>query len=194
MNIDKHSAPIIRDDPSHWFTTLFLMLTVLVVGLSLKLHWTRPAWWPSPYVRVRSVAPPRADAAATLEAANSFVRVRDWRHALQAATLAIYAQPGLTEAYHVAGLSAGQIFGIHSTQSRYYYAKYVELEPDTRKTAFVREIFPDLIKSTPHQSQQSAPDLNAHSRSVIFKWLLVGFYFWYQKYARRKRPAHQTKV
>ena len=51
----------------------------------------------------------------------------------------------MAEAYDIAGLAAGQIYGLRSDESRFYYAKYVSLEPDTKKSAFVKDYFPDLI-------------------------------------------------
>jgi hypothetical protein len=187
-NLGKHSAPIIRDDESHWFTTLFLMLSVLIIGLSMKVHWSLPAWWHEPHLSARFTEPPRVSVAPpSLGLAYSYVRVRDWNNAFEAAKVAIQAQPDLAEAYHIAGAAAGQIYGVQSNQSREYYAKYVELEPDTRKTAFVKAIFPDLIKSTRDPIPQSAPFSNYPSRSAIIKWLIVGCYLWFRYKTRRPR-------
>ena len=89
----------------------------------------------------RPSAPP-----ASLAEVYSYVRAQDWPKALNAAKGAIQVQPELAEAYHLAGLAAGQIYGLKSDESRSYYAKYVELEPDPSKKAFVKDIFPDLLK------------------------------------------------
>jgi hypothetical protein len=73
------------------------------------------------------------------------VQARDWQGALNAAKAVIQIQPKWAEAYHVAGLAAGQVYGLKSDESRAYYAKYVELETDPSKKAFVKDLFPDLL-------------------------------------------------
>jgi hypothetical protein len=194
MNLDKHSTQIIRDDESHWFTTLFLILTVLVIGLSMKVHWTLPAWWHKPHFSARFAQQPRVSVApSSLGLAYSYVHVRDWKNALAAAQLTIQSEPDRAEAYHIAGAAAGQVYGVHSIQSREYYAKYVELEPDTRKTEFIKEIFPDLNQSTPPSIPQRAPASHNPNRSAWINWLVIGFYLWFRYYARGKRQTTQAK-
>jgi Tfp pilus assembly protein PilF len=86
-----------------------------------------------------------AVAATYLEEAHDYIQTHAWEKALDAAKGVIHAKPMVAEAHRIAGLAAGQIYGMRSDESRFYYAKYLELEPDTKKTAFVKEIFPDLI-------------------------------------------------
>ena len=71
----------------------------------------------------------------------------EWERLLEIAKLGIEKDPQSAPAYHEAGFAAGQIYGVHSPESRAYYEKYLELEPDTSKTAFVKEIFPDVGES-----------------------------------------------
>jgi hypothetical protein len=86
-----------------------------------------------------------AVAATYREEAHHYIQTHDWQKALDAAKGIIHANPTMAEAYQIAGLAAGQIYGPRSDESRFYYARYVELEPDTKKTAFVKDLFPDLI-------------------------------------------------
>ena len=67
-----------------------------------------------------------------------------WQRLLDIADAAIRAHPHSVQAYHMAGLAASQLYGLRSEEARKYYVKYVELEPDAQKTAFVKELFPDL--------------------------------------------------
>jgi hypothetical protein len=89
------------------------------------------------------------DAAAAIyqKQAQDYIQTHEWKKALDAAKDVIHARPTTAEAYHIAGLATGQIYGLRSDESRFYYARYVALEPDTKKTAFVKDYFPDLINT-----------------------------------------------
>ncbi|MBI3616397.1 MAG: tetratricopeptide repeat protein [Candidatus Omnitrophica bacterium] len=69
---------------------------------------------------------------------------KEWMRLLEIAKFGIEKEPNSVPAYHDAGFAASMIYGLHSKESRRYYAKYRELEPDKQKSAFVKEIFPDL--------------------------------------------------
>ena len=93
--------------------------------------------------RTEKLSIPPAD---PISQAYASARARDWKKTLDNAKQAIQASPERVEPYHVAGLAAGQIYGLHSAESRSFYAEYVKREPDPAKKAFVKEIFPELIK------------------------------------------------
>jgi hypothetical protein len=44
----------------------------------------------------------------------------------------------------MAGLAASQVYGLRSDEAKKYYTKYLELNPNSEETAFVRQLFPDL--------------------------------------------------
>ena len=102
----------------------------------------------SPPVQAQKPPPPVRPVpagASSLPQAYEYVRIRDWQRALDASRAEIQIHPQSAEAYHLAGLAAGQVYGLYSKESRDYYAKFVEFEPDIAKKAFVKQIFPDLI-------------------------------------------------
>ena len=68
----------------------------------------------------------------------------DWKRLLNIAEDTINVNSHYAPAYHMAGLAASQLYGLRSKESRKYYTKYLELNPNPEETAFVKEIFPDL--------------------------------------------------
>ncbi|MBI3009863.1 MAG: hypothetical protein HYY57_02635 [Candidatus Omnitrophica bacterium] len=76
--------------------------------------------------------------------AHACQQTGEWERLLSIAESAISTKGHSVEAYHVAGLAASQIYGLHSDEAKQYYAKYVELNPNTTETGFVKELFPDL--------------------------------------------------
>ena len=78
--------------------------------------------------------------------AHACQRTGQWKRLLDAADAAIRVHPRSIQAYHMGGFAASQLYGLHSAEARKYYAKYVELNPDPRDTAFVKELFPDLSR------------------------------------------------
>lgn len=68
----------------------------------------------------------------------------EWKRLLDMGEAAIKSNPDSVEAYHNAGLAASLVYGQRSEKARQYYAKYLELNPNPKETAFVRELYPDL--------------------------------------------------
>jgi hypothetical protein len=131
-----HSDSFIRENHAHWKLTLLFMSAVLVTGIVLKMDWTPFRRWSEHRDERKAVD--------SIAQAMGFIRVRNWNGALDAAVRAIQEEPESTEAYHIAGAAAGQIYGLNSKESRSYYERFIQLEPDPTKKAFVKEIFPDL--------------------------------------------------
>ena len=183
------SDQIIREEESHWKVTVLLMACVLVLGLAMRVDWTVRGKWLQRWITERIIhAANGAVAVPYPTEAYAYVRARDWKNALEAAQSSIRSQPTWAEGYHIAGLAAGQIYGLHSNESRAYYAKYVELEPDQRKTAFVKQIFPDLMLETSHPIPQRQPAMGPKFRGYNI-WLVAAYYFLVRFFARRKRAA-----
>jgi len=80
--------------------------------------------------------------------AASYVQKRDWPKALGAARVVIALKPDDAEAYHLAGLAAWEIQGPKSKTAHDYYARYIKLEPDPAKTAFIKPLYPDLFRKS----------------------------------------------
>jgi len=71
-------------------------------------------------------------------------QTREWKRLLNIAEDTINVNSHYAPVYHIAGFAASQLYGLRSKESRKYYTKYLELNPNTEETAFVKEIFPDL--------------------------------------------------
>jgi tetratricopeptide (TPR) repeat protein len=98
------------------------------------------------FPRYSSEASRKLVASSYLAEAISSAHAKNWQKALSMAKRAIKADPAMAEAYHVAGLAEGQLYGLQSDESRFYYSKFVHLEPDMTKKVFLKDIFPDMLK------------------------------------------------